>query len=80
MTYWDGNKKTLSEVVLSSQTRKLLSGPEIDPKKLNFTASKSESSRRLSLETDFFLDLLHTDLAYRFDVSPGKFHKYSLLG
>ena len=57
----------------------MLSSPEIDPEKLNYAASKSGPSRKLSLETELFLvlmklrlDLLQTDLAYRFDVSPGK--------
>ena len=57
----------------------MLPSPEIDPKKLNYAASKSGPSRKLSLETESFLvlmklrlDLLQTDLAYRFDASPGK--------
>ena len=57
----------------------MLSSPEIDPEKLNYAASKSGPSRKLSLETEFllvlmklWLDLLQTDLAYRFGVSPGK--------
>ena len=57
----------------------MLSSLEIDPEKLNYAASKSGPSRKLSLETELFLvlmklrlDLLQTDLAYRFDVSPGK--------
>ena len=56
----------------------MLSSPEIHPKKLNFTASKPEPSRKLSLETGFLvlmkrrLNLLQTDVAYIFDVSPGK--------
>ena len=57
----------------------MLSDPEINPEKLNYTASNSGPSRKLSLERKCFLvlmklrlDLLQTDLAYRFDVSPGK--------
>ena len=73
MTYWDEIKKILSKVV------PLLSSPQIDPEKLNYAASKSGPSRKLSLETESILvlmklrlDLLPTNLAYRFDVSPGK--------
>ena len=57
----------------------MLSSPEIDPEKLNYAASKSGSSRKLSFEAELLLvlmklrlDFLQIDLAYRFDVSPGK--------
>ena len=49
---------------------------------MNYAPSKSGPSRKLSLETRIFLvlmklrlDLLQTDLAYRFDVSPRKVPK-----
>ena len=83
MTYWDGNKKnTIRSSSFESKLENLLSSPGIDPEKLNYAASKSGPSRKLSLETEFFLvlmklrlDLLQTDLAYRFDVSPRKVPK-----
>ena len=57
----------------------MLSSPEIDPEKLNYAASISGSSRKLSFEAELVLvlrklrlDFLQNDLAYRFDVSPGK--------
>ena len=72
-------KNTIRSSSFESKLENLLSGPEIDPEKLNYTASKSGPSRKLSLETKCFLvlmklrlDLLQTDLAYRFDISPGK--------
>ena len=72
-------KNTIRSSSFESKLENLLSSSEIDPEKLNYAASKSGPSRKLSLETEFFLvlmkfwlDLLQTDLAYRFDVSPGK--------
>ena len=79
MTYWDENKKTIKSSSFESKLENLLSSPEIDPEKLNYAALKSGPSRKLSRGTEFLLvlmklrlDLLEADLAYRFDVSPGK--------
>ena len=72
-------KNTIRSSSFESKLGNLLSSLEIDPEKLNYAASKSGPSRKLSLETELFLvlmklwlDLLQTDLAYRFDVSLGK--------
>ena len=72
-------KSTVRSSSFESKLKNLLSSPGIAPKKLNYAASKSGPSRKLSLETEFFLvllkfrlDLLQTDLAYRFDVPPIK--------
>ena len=79
MKYWDGSKKTLESSSYSETLDNLLSSPDINPSALNYSASKPGPSRKLSLETEFFmtlmklrLDLLQLDLANRFGVGVGK--------
>ena len=80
MGYRDGNKNpTVRNSSLESKLENLLSSSEIDSEKLNYAASKTRPSEKLSLETEFllvlmkiWLDLLQTDLAYRYDVSSAK--------
>ena len=79
---WHTRMEIKKSIIRSSSFKptleNLLSSPEIDPEKLNYAASKSGLSRKLSLKTKFllvsmklWLSLLQTDLAYRVEVSPG---------
>ena len=79
MRYWDGSKKTFESSSYSERLDNLLSSPDINVSALNYSASKPGPSRKLSLETEFFmtlmklrLDLLQLDLANRFGVGVGK--------
>ena len=76
MTYWDGNKKTLilRKQSSSSDLDMLLASPEY-----NIVPLKPGPSRKLSLEQEFLmtmmrlrLGILTEDIAFRFQVSPGK--------
>ena len=80
MIYWDGNKKTSKPTRYKDMT---FSGIEdttnIDYSSLDYLKSKPGPSRKLSLETEFFmtlmklrLGLLQNDLAFRFGISIGK--------
>ena len=72
-------KETLESSSYSERLDNLLSSPDINPSALNYSASKPGPSRKLSLETEFFmtlmklrLDHLQLDLANRFGVGVGK--------
>ena len=80
MTYWCGSKTTILEES-SSVLSKLLTSGDIQESLLDFSdyTLRPGQLRKLDIEQEFFLimmkirlGLLQTDIAYRFDISPGK--------
>ena len=57
-------KKHYQKWFFQIQTKKLLSGPEIDPEKLNYAASKSGVLRKLSLENRISFNFNETSVRY----------------
>ena len=76
MTYWDGSRKTMKE---SKRPKLEAFSLENEMNGESFQNRKPGPARKLSLEQEFLLvlmklrlGLMTEDLAFRFDVSPGK--------